>query len=330
MADCLMMYSDLDQVYSLDLTKHWFAQGCYNGILILRDLEQGAIKHSLTAHNGYIRSLAAISSPETGAETLLSASQDGTLKLWDPESARCLQTMEGHNCAVDCVSANAESKRACSGDVQGCIAVWDLRSSTQSKYLRKLRVHVGRVMGCVMSRDGRRVSTASDDGTVKYIDTETSLVVAHYNVQSPQMCVATLPDEGAEQGRGMMVSGGSDGKVYSFDTRVKCAHGVYSGGHTDVIVAVGTLSSGRVFSAGDDGVTCQWSVATGGLEHSYHGHSKGITCMKITKDGHLFTGSYDGTVRHWDNLGVIYRLTTNALFIEQQKNEKKKKEKKKK
>eukprot|EP00759_Apiculatamorpha_spiralis_P057153 PhF_6_TR8469/c0_g1_i3/m.13233 len=321
-SDCLMMYGELDPVYSLEVTKYWFAQGCYNGLLMLRDLEQAEVKHSLAAHSGYIRALTI--APDIGgaatSEALLSASQDGTIKVWDVETAKQLHTYTGHNCAVDCVGTtpNNGTPLVVSGDVQGCVAVWGGGAGPGGNALkRKMRCHIGRILGLCAMDDGKRVATCSDDGIVKLIDTETAKVLAHYNVLSPQMCLASIEETGT------LLSGGSDSRVYSFDVRTSVPYGVYTGGHSNVVVGVGH-NGGRVYSVADDGVACQWDRGTGRLEHSYQGHTKGISSMKITKDGHLFTGSFDGTVRMWDNQGVVHRLQQKALLVDQEAKLKKK------
>jgi len=45
----------------------------------------------------------------------LSGSKDGTLKLWDVSSGRCLRTFEGHTQPDVRVSLSVDSQRALSG-----------------------------------------------------------------------------------------------------------------------------------------------------------------------------------------------------------------------
>eukprot|EP00760_Papus_ankaliazontas_P011929 PhM_4_TR1511/c0_g1_i1/m.102987 len=322
--DVLMMFSDLDSVYSIELTKQWFAQGCHNGLLLLRDHEQGSILHNIAAHSGYIRGLSTVcrdesitryAAPAEGDDAtasppviedglLVSASQDGTLKVWDISTAKCLHTLSGHECCVECVAGAPRGPHVVSGSVDGCVALWHAGEGTLK---RKFRTHVGRILGLSPFDDGRVVATASDDGMVKVVDLEHGKITSHFNLQVPQHCLTSAD--------GVLYSGGGDGRVYTLDPRVSQPHGQLTGGHKDVVVGVSTHGT-RVFSGGDDGIVCQWEMRSGALEHTYRGHSRAVSALRVSREGHLFTGSFDGTLRMWDNIGVTHRIEQRALAQE--------------
>lgn len=56
----------------------------------------------------------------------LSASDDGTLKLWDLSQSRCDGTLEGHTDRVTCCRLRIERDLACSASTDGTVKVWDL------------------------------------------------------------------------------------------------------------------------------------------------------------------------------------------------------------
>jgi hypothetical protein len=56
----------------------------------------------------------------------LTGAVDGTVRLWDAETGRCLCVLEGHRDAVVTVAWSAGGRRAFSGDHSGDIRVWDL------------------------------------------------------------------------------------------------------------------------------------------------------------------------------------------------------------
>lgn len=58
--------------------------------------------------------------------TALSASHDGTVRLWDVESGRCLRVLEGHPVGVVTVAWGLDERRAYSCDWNGGIRGWDL------------------------------------------------------------------------------------------------------------------------------------------------------------------------------------------------------------
>ena len=97
----------------------------------------------------------------------MSASWDGTLKVWDTESRNELATLEGHDGRVLAVDLSPDGSQAVSGGADGTVRLWDVEAG---KEVAKLTGHVRDVTAICYLRDGRRVisggSTAQfDSGT---------------------------------------------------------------------------------------------------------------------------------------------------------------------
>ncbi|MGQ0735198.1 MAG: WD40 repeat domain-containing protein [Acidobacteriota bacterium] len=95
-------------------------------------------------------------------QLLVSANEDGTLSLWDVESARKRGTLEGHRGAVtDCViDPVSNSLVSCSRD--RTLIIWDL---TQGRRKQVLTAPVG-LLACAVSPDGQSVVAAGEDGSI--------------------------------------------------------------------------------------------------------------------------------------------------------------------
>ena len=61
-------------------------------------------------------------------KSAVSASGDGTLKVWDLETGRLLHTLEGHSQCVNGVAASADGTRAVSVSEDDTIKVWDIET----------------------------------------------------------------------------------------------------------------------------------------------------------------------------------------------------------
>ena len=140
-------------------------------VLVLWDVDAGrAIRH-LFGHTRDVLSVAV--SPD--GRRALSGSKDHTLRLWDLESGEELRYFDGHETWVWGVAFSHDGQLALSGtgthtrDRSGkpvdCYArLWDLESG---KEIRRFVGHTREVVGVRFCDDGRRVLTASADGTVR-------------------------------------------------------------------------------------------------------------------------------------------------------------------
>ena len=78
----------------------------------------------LKGHRGDITGLA------LSGNTLISASEDKTIRVWDAESGEWQRTLEGHTESISCLVVSADGKRVYSGSKQ-VIHAWELKSKTK-------------------------------------------------------------------------------------------------------------------------------------------------------------------------------------------------------
>ncbi len=148
----------------------------------------------------------------------VSASEDRTLKVWDLETGQELRTLEGHGARVIGVAVTPDGRRVVSASWDNTLKVWDLETGQELAHAGGPRGlgqwrggDAGRAAGGVgllgrhaegvgpgdgpgagarwratgpvcegvaVTPDGRRVVSASDDGTLKVWDLETGQEVA--------------------------------------------------------------------------------------------------------------------------------------------------------
>jgi len=64
-------------------------------------------------------------------EAIVSASADGTLKLWDAETGVCEATFEGHDGAVGACAFSPDGETIVSGGDDGTLKFWDARAGAE-------------------------------------------------------------------------------------------------------------------------------------------------------------------------------------------------------
>ncbi len=132
-----------------------------NQVTNLWDLEHGESIASLSGHESQVFAVAF--SPD--GSTLVSASLDGTVKLWKVETREDRTTLE-HALAAS-VAWSPGGATLASGSLDGTIRLWD-RVTEQP--LGALTGHTGAVLSLAFSPDGSTLASASEDHTVKLWD----------------------------------------------------------------------------------------------------------------------------------------------------------------
>ena len=120
----------------------------------------------LKGHEAEVRSIAF----DSTGERVVTASVDGTARIWEAKSGQTLAILEGHNNAVNSATFSPDDKSVLTASADGTAVIWDTESARQS---RTLRGHSGGVRAAAFSADGRRAFTASEDRTVRVWDVST-------------------------------------------------------------------------------------------------------------------------------------------------------------
>ncbi|HLJ38658.1 MAG TPA: hypothetical protein VKT54_09655, partial [Steroidobacteraceae bacterium] len=98
---------------------------------------------------------------------VVTASHDGTARIWDAATGRELAVLTGHTAAVDSARFSRDGRRIVTASHDGTARVWDAMSAQE---LMVLSGHAGAVLSATFSPDGARIVTASDDKTIRVWD----------------------------------------------------------------------------------------------------------------------------------------------------------------
>jgi len=139
----------------------------------------------------------------------LTIARNGTAKLWDLASRRCVRTLEGFASALLSCALTPDGRRAVLGLENGQIEVRDLRHGVA---LRSIRAHEGRVFGCAVTPEGTRLISVSEDKTVKVWSLDTGGCLGTLHGTSWFRCVSvtdSLICAGDEEGNLWMITLGT-------------------------------------------------------------------------------------------------------------------------
>jgi WD40 repeat protein len=223
---------------------------------------------------------------------VISASNDGTLKVWDLEARRVIATLDGHTDGVLACAITPDGRHAISTSADRTLKVWDLDAR---RVVTTFNGHLDWVRTCAVTPDGRCVISASDDCTLKVWSLDTGRIVATLADHEHWVIGCAMTPDGRH-----MVSASYDGtlKVWDLDAR----HVVATlAGHSDGVLACAVTPDGqRVISASDDCTLRVWDLA-GCLLATLEGHTAGVRACAVTPDGRrVVSASYDRTLKVWD------------------------------
>ena len=219
---------------------------------------------------------------------LISCSVDKTIKVWDLETKKCVNTLVCHTSQVNCLELVGHGMFA-SGSSDNKIKIWD---ATENICLKTLTGHHNAVV-CIKSLDANTIASGSlNEIKIWKIDTEkcTHTLTGH---TSWIRCVMRLSN-------GSLVSCSDDKtiKMWNLDES-SCINTLI--GHTSAIYCLILLESGRLASGSDDKSIKIWDLNAGECVKTLTGHSSYVWRLCSATNGELIVScSLDKTIKIWN------------------------------
>lgn len=161
-------------------------------------------------------------------------------------------------------------------------------------YKRAFRGHLTSVTALDLSPDGRRLATASWDGTARVWDLESGRSLVTFDGGDANLVSVAFSPDGTH-----LATAGATIRVW--DATSGAALGTLDG-HRSRVSGIVFSPDGRLLaSAGWDRSIRLWNLGTFKEAGTFEGHTKRVNAIAFASDGrHLASGSLDGTARVWN------------------------------
>ncbi|MCP5107084.1 MAG: NACHT domain-containing protein, partial [bacterium] len=226
-------------------------------------------------------------------KTVLSASDDGTLRLWEAASGKEIRVFTGHKRAVNACAFSPDGTRLVSASVDKTLKLWETASG---KEIRVFTGHKGSVRSCAFSLDGTRLVSASDDCTLKLWEAASGKEIRVFTGHKGSVRSCAFSPDGTR-----LVSASSDNtlKLWSKDSGKEIR--VFTGHKYSVRSCAFSPDGRRLVSASDDNTLKLWNTGSGKEIRVFTGHKNWVTSCAFSPDGtRLVSASDDHTLKLWD------------------------------
>mmetsp|Transcript_20571 Transcript_20571/g.29836 ORF Transcript_20571/g.29836 Transcript_20571/m.29836 type:complete len:382 (-) Transcript_20571:474-1619(-) len=236
------------------------------------------------------------------SQSLVSASQDGKLIVWNAQTTNKLNAVPLRSSWVmTCAFEQKKGNLVACGGLDNLCSVYNLNQQPQqSKAMKELAAHDG-YLSCCRFIDETRILTSSGDSSLILWDITSGEVLKTFlGHKGDVMSLAINPTDS-----NVFVSGSVDREAKIWDIRSgKCVQ--THDGHESDINSVQFFPDGNAFGTGSDDSTCRlFDMRCYGEVNRFWNDSImcGITSVDFSKSGRLLIAGYDDyNVIAWDTL----------------------------
>jgi WD40 repeat protein len=224
---------------------------------------------------------------------LITASEDGTARVWDMNSRRQLRVLSGHTNYVWGLAISRDGRTVVTSSLDADIRIWNIETGETKRIIDG---HTGGV-GCVaFTTDGKQLVSASADKTIRFWNPETGEQLRQLDGHTAPVTAVAVSADGRRA-----VSTTSEGELCVWNLTTENEWHSLSG-HTEMIHSVAITPDGlTAVSCSADGTARIWDLEHRTTRHTLNAFGATPFKVAISPDGTTAACGYeDYAVRLWN------------------------------
>ncbi|GMI11254.1 hypothetical protein TrLO_g10470 [Triparma laevis f. longispina] len=224
--------------------------------------------------------------------TIVSASEDKSVRVWDAQTGKQKACLEGHTDFVKSVAISKDAKLAISGSRDNTVRIWSLEG--EGKELKKIDFGK-RVEAATFSSDEKSFFAGGGDALLKQFSVDNYELIKEFEGHTHGIYTLETTSDGKH-----LFSGSQDNTIIVWD--VESGEKIRTlEGHTSYVQSVNvTPDNSKIVSASLDKTAKLWELETGKHLHTFEGHSDSVVSVSVHPSGDFIaTGSKDKTWELW-------------------------------
>ncbi|MEB3358809.1 MAG: WD40 repeat domain-containing serine/threonine-protein kinase [Synechococcales bacterium] len=248
-----------------------------------------ALATTLSGHQAPVNVLALAKDQRT----LISGSDDRTIKVWNLVDGQKTQTLSQHESPVGALAVSPDGRLLASGGGDRYIQLWDLNTG---EVLQTLLGHGSSINDLAITPDGNILVSGSADRTIRLWNLATGEAIATLEGHNSFVNTLAISPDGR-----LLVSGGADRAIIVWDLTTLEPITTLQG-HGSFVNALSISPDGNVLaSAGADDQIKLWDLDSFSEIRTLEGHRAFVNALQFTPIGdELVSSSADETIRVWD------------------------------
>jgi WD40 repeat protein len=240
-----------------------------------------------------------------GGSKIVSAANDGTVRIWDAREAKQIAVFSGHeilttNAAVyidKVIPILGGSKLVTYSNWDKTVRIWNVENFIDAPATPK---HPHRVASAAFTNDGKSIFTTALDGRLRFFSSSSARFEQEFRTQAGSEEAIRLGADSilTREGNGIGILNASTGRQML---------SIHYPGHNVASIA-GSLDGARIASGGVEGFGHVWDARTGGRICTIAGHGKRrddqpnwIVGLSFDPRGqYLASAGLDNIIRLWD------------------------------
>jgi WD40 repeat protein/serine/threonine protein kinase len=288
---------------------------------VARGIELDPVRfQAFEGHGAPVRSV----SFSADGKMIVSGSHDNTVKVWDADSGRSLNTFRGHDSWVRSCAFSPDGRTVVSAGHDHRATLWNVTDYQEVRVLhgKVLDGHNDAVLSAAFDRAGRNIVTASRDRSAKTWDFGTGAELKSFEEGHAFLASNAVFFPNGKR----LLTAAVDNTVRFWD--VTSGTEVSRLDRTGRSAALALSPDGKRILTGSDDRNARdqnavraaklWDVETGKLITLLSGHKHEVMAVAFSPDGKwLFTGDAGGIGVLWDaqTLKVVHRLQSHTRKI---------------